>query len=120
MGGGSRGSGVGAGHWPALSSGLASDGGPINDRSTGRRTKPFSIPNRVRIAKTAKKYLRDGEQRGVSLFRCIKKIHLFNRFYMHTNKAMHACAWFQICIVGTHGREVANGEKPGKAQHLRS
>lgn len=37
------------------------------DRRTGRRTKPFSIPKTVRMANTAKKYLKDGERRYVSL-----------------------------------------------------
>lgn len=35
------------------------------DRSTGRRTRPFSTPNMVRITNTAKKYLMDGEKSGV-------------------------------------------------------
>lgn len=37
------------------------------DRRTGRRTKPFSIPKTVRMANTAKKYLKDGERRYVTL-----------------------------------------------------
>lgn len=37
------------------------------DRRTGRRTRPFSIPKTVRMAKTAKKYLKGREMRRVSL-----------------------------------------------------
>lgn len=47
----------------ALSTGVTSAGGPIMDRMTGRRTNPLSIPKTVRMAKTAKKYLKDEERR---------------------------------------------------------
>lgn len=36
------------------------------ERRTGRRTKPFSIPNTVRMANTAKKYLKEREKMIIS------------------------------------------------------
>lgn len=36
------------------------------ERSTGRRTKPFSIPKTVRMANTAKKYLKNKKMMNVS------------------------------------------------------
>ena len=63
MGGGRGGaSGEGVGRWAAAAAALApprgtSGGGPMRDSSTGRRTRPFSIPRTVRMASTAKKYL---------------------------------------------------------------
>lgn len=84
----------------ASSSSVNSAGGPSTDRSTGRRTRPFSIPNTVRIANTAKKYLKDGAKQGVSLF--IKQTNKqtpvcytvcnFLVFYIDINKATHASA----------------------------
>ena len=49
-----------------MSTGVTSAGGPIMDRRTGRRTKPFNIPKTVKMASTAKKYLREGVMMAVS------------------------------------------------------
>lgn len=46
----------------ALSTGVTSAGGPIMERRTGMSTKPLSIPNTVRIANTAKKYLQERDR----------------------------------------------------------